>query len=171
MPCWGGPCQKESEEYRDIKASGFATDATGPYDLGGGSIVPQVSSKFAEFHIVSFIGRINYNYDDRYLLTVTGRRDGSSKFAAGNKWATFSSVAGAWRINNESFMKNSNTRINNLKLRAGYGVVGNQELPSYQSLALLQSTNYNFGNGTVVNGFSPYRVAVPNLTWELTKQN
>lgn len=167
----GWTVQKEDTEFRSIKASGFASDITGPYDLGGGSITPAVSSNYAEFNIMSFIGRINYNYDDRYLLTLTGRRDGSSKFASGKRWATFPSVAFAWRINNESFMEDLNTSINNLKLRLGYGIVGNQELPAYQSLALLQVANYAFGNsGVIVNGFSPYRVEVPNLTWELTEQ-
>lgn len=165
----GFTVQKEKEEYRQIISQGMASDATTSYDLGGGSIPAQVASAYAEFSIVSLIGRINYNYASRYLLTATLRRDGSSKFAKGNEWANFPSVAAAWRINNESFMSNVSF-ISNLKLRAGYGTVGNQELPSYQSLALLQSANYNFGTGTVVSGFAPYRVAVPNLTWELTSQ-
>ncbi|MGB3800343.1 MAG: SusC/RagA family TonB-linked outer membrane protein, partial [Lewinella sp.] len=165
----GFTVQREEEDYRGISASGFATDVTGPYNLGGGSNVPNVSSGFSEFSIMSFIGRLNYNYADKYLLTVTGRRDGSSKFAADNKWAFFPSVAGAWRISSESFMDNIRETVDNIKLRVGYGVAGNQELPSYRSLALLQSTNYNF-NGTVVNGYSPLSVAVPGLTWETTKQ-
>lgn len=166
----GFTVQQEEEEYRLITARGLATDITGPYDLGSGSVVPNVSSAFAEFSLASFLGRINYNFDDRFLITVTGRRDGSSKFAEGNKWAFFPSIAGAWRISNEPFMANATDIIDNLKLRAGYGLVGNQELPSYRSLALLQSTNYNFGEGGIVSGFSPLRVSVPNLTWEITNQ-
>lgn len=165
----GFTAQKETEEFRRISAGGFATDVTGPYDLGGGSLVPGVSSRYAEFAILSFLGRVNYNYDNRYLLTITGRRDGSSKFAEGGKWAFFPSVAGAWRISNEPFMSNQSL-FNNLKLRVGWGQVGNQELPTYRSLALLQSTPYNFGSGTIVNGFSPLRVPVPNLTWEISTQ-
>ncbi len=165
----GFTAQKETEEFRAVNASGFATDITGPYNLGGGSVVPGVSSRYAEFSILSFLGRVNYNYDDRYLLTFTGRRDGSSKFAEGGKWAFFPSVAGAWRISNEAFMADG-TLFNNLKLRVGWGQVGNQELPTYRSLALLQSTPYNFGGGTIVNGFSPLRVPVPNLTWEISTQ-
>lgn len=165
----GFTAQRETEEFRSISASGFATDITGPYDLGGGSVVPNVSSRYAEFSILSFLGRINYNFDDRYLITLTGRRDGSSKFAEGGKWAFFPSVAGAWRISNEAFMADGSV-FNNLKLRVGWGQVGNQELPTYRSLALLQSTPYNFGDGTIVNGFSPLRVPVPNLTWEISTQ-
>ncbi|MCB0564247.1 MAG: TonB-dependent receptor [Phaeodactylibacter sp.] len=165
----GFTSQKETEEFRLTTARGFATDITGPYDLGGGSVVPDVDSRYAEFSILSFLGRVNYNYDDRYLLTVTGRRDGSSKFAEGGKWAFFPSVAGAWRISNEEFMSGGSL-FNNLKLRVGWGQVGNQELPVYRSLALLQSTPYNFGSGTIVNGFSPLRVPVPNLTWEISTQ-
>lgn len=165
----GFTVQSEEEEFRSIGASNFATDITGPFDLGGGSNTPQVSSAFSEFNIMSFIGRVNYNFDDRYLLTLTGRRDGSSKFAAGNKWAFFPSVAGAWRLTEEAFMENIAQTVDNIKIRVGWGVAGNQELPSYRSLALLQPTNYNFGGGNV-NGFSPLSVAVPGLTWELTQQ-
>ncbi|GJM33899.1 MAG: SusC/RagA family TonB-linked outer membrane protein [Saprospiraceae bacterium] len=165
----GFTSQKETAEYRLTTARGFATDITSSYDLGGGSVVPEVDSRYAEFSILSFLGRINYNFDNRYLITVTGRRDGSSKFAEGGKWAFFPSIAGAWRISNESFMSDG-TVVNNLKLRAGWGQVGNQELPTYRSLALLQSTPYNFGSGTTVNGFSPLRVPVPNLTWEISTQ-
>lgn len=165
----GFTVQKETEEFRRISASGFATDITGPYDLGGGSIVPSVDSRYADFSILSFLGRINYNFDNRYLITLTGRRDGSSKFAEGGKWAFFPSIAGAWRISNESFMADGSI-FSNLKIRAGWGQVGNQELPSYRSLALLQSAPYNFGGGTTVNGFAPLRVPVPNLTWEISTQ-
>jgi hypothetical protein len=126
-----------------------------------------VESGYAEFSILSFIGRVNYNYDDRFLVTATARQDGSSKFAEGNKWAFFPSIAGAWSISNEPFMSGSGV-FDNLKLRAGWGQTGNQELPSYRSLALLQATPYNFGGGTIVNGYSPLRVSVPDLTWEIT---
>lgn len=166
----GFTAQKEIEEFRRITSQGFATDATGPYDLGAGSSVPIVGSSYADFSILSFLGRVNYNYQDRFLITATGRRDGSSKFAEGNKWAFFPSIAGAWKISNEEFMSGSANVLSNLKLRVGYGKVGNQELPPYSSLSLLQSSNYNFGDGSVVNGFSPLRVAVPDLTWEITSQ-
>ncbi|WP_308991075.1 TonB-dependent receptor [Mariniflexile litorale] len=165
----GFTVQRETEEYRLTTARGFATDITGPYDLGAGSVPPIVDSQYAEFSIMSFLGRINYNYDERYLLTVTGRRDGSSKFADGNKWAFFPSIAGAWRISNEAFMSEQDL-FSNLKLRVGWGKVGNQELPTYRSLALLQADPYNFGDGTIVSGFAPLRVAVPDLTWEITSQ-
>ena len=166
----GLTAQKEMEEYRGINSRGFASDATGSYDLGAGSQVPIVGSSYADFSILSFLGRVNYNYQDRFLITVTGRRDGSSKFAEGNKWAFFPSLAGAWKISNEDFMSSATDVISALKLRVGYGKVGNQELAPYSSLSLLQSSNYNFGDGSVVNGFSPLRVAVPDLTWEITSQ-
>ncbi len=166
----GYTVQSEQEEFQGIGASNFATDITGPYDLGGGSNTPNVNSAFAEFNIMSFIGRVNYNFDDKYLLTLTGRRDGSSKFAEGNKWAFFPSVAAAWRLSSEPFMAGIAQTFDNIKLRVGWGVAGNQELPPYRSLALLQSANYNFGNGTTVSGFSPLSVPVPDLTWETTRQ-
>lgn len=116
----------------------------------------------------SYIGRINYDLNDKYLFTITGRIDGSSRFGEGNKDAFFPSGSAAWRVSNESFMENINV-ISDLKIRASYGLTGNQEIGQYQSLGALQTQNYNYGN--VLNvGYSPSRISNPKLKWETTAQ-
>ncbi|MEQ9221450.1 MAG: TonB-dependent receptor [Cyclobacteriaceae bacterium] len=163
----GFTAQREIEKFGSITARDFATDITTSYNLSGGSVEPSVNSRYGEFSIASFLGRVNYNLDDRYLLTATIRRDGSSKFAAGNKWATFPSVGAAWNISNESFATGATDVFNNMKVRLGWGQTGNQELAAYRSLALLRSDPYNWG-GSNVNGFAPRRIEVGDLTWEIT---
>lgn len=133
---------------------------------------PQIpSSSVNEWSLMSGLGRINYNYDNRYLLTLSFRADGSSRFAEGNKWGYFPAAALAWRIANENFLKNSNL-ISDLKLRVGYGQTGNQEVKQYQSLSSLGIDYYSFGvdNGMATIAVNVDRVANPDLTWEVTKQ-
>lgn len=163
----GFTAQREIEEYGSITARDFATDITTSYNIGGGSEVPSVESSYGEFSIASFLARANYNFMDKYLITATVRRDGSSKFAEGNKWATFPSIGAAWNISNEAFASSATDIFNNMKVRIGWGQTGNQELAAYRSLALLKSTPYNWG-GSNVNGFSPNRISVDGLTWEIT---
>lgn len=112
--------------------------------------------------ILSYFGRAFYSYDDRYLLTATIRRDGSSKFADNNRWGWFPSAALAWKISNESFLK-GNPVINNLKLRFGWGATGNQNVQDWAYIALLATKPTPWGNG-VLNG----NTANPNLKWETT---
>ena len=120
-----------------------------------------------ENYLISFFGRLNYNFMDRYLLTATLRRDGSSRFSENNRWGLFSSAALAWTINNEPFMKATENVLSKLKLRLGYGVTGQQEIGDYQYI-----TSYSFSTnpnttylGTTLlkpNGYSP------DLKWEQT---
>lgn len=112
--------------------------------------------------IFSYFGRAFYSYDDRYLLTATLRRDGSSKFADGNRWGWFPSAALAWKISNESFLKD-NPVINNLKLRFGWGTTGNQNVSDWAYIALLSTKTTPWGTG-VLNG----NTANPDLKWETT---
>ncbi len=112
--------------------------------------------------LYSFFGRIFYSYADRYLLTATLRRDGSSKFAENNRWGWFPSAALAWKVSNESFLKD-NSVINNLKLRFGWGATGNQNVTDWAYTALLASKTTPWGTG-VLNG----NTANPNLKWETT---
>ncbi len=112
--------------------------------------------------IASFFGRAFYSYDDRYLLTATLRRDGSSRFAKGNRWGWFPSAAFAWKISNESFMQDIE-EIDNLKLRLGWGATGNQNVGDWAYMALLSTKTTPWGNG-VLNSNS----ANPNLKWETT---
>lgn len=116
--------------------------------------------------LLSGFGRLNYVLMDRYLITVTGRADGSSKFGANNKWAFFPSFAGAWRMEQEAFMKNVDW-ISNLKLRASYGVTGNQNISSYSSLEKMNTYVYPIGGVTNV-GIAAGNMPNPDLKWETT---
>lgn len=115
-----------------------------------------------ENSLLSYFGRAFYSYDDRYLITATIRRDGSSKFADGNRWGWFPSAALAWKISNEGFLKD-NKVINNLKLRFGWGATGNQNVQDWAYIALLSTKTTPWGNG-VLNG----NTANADLKWETT---
>ncbi len=121
---------------------------------------------YSRADILSYMGRLNYSYNDRYLLTLTMRADGSSRLAEGNKWSYFPSAALAWNITKENFF--SLHSINNLKLRLSYGSVGQQSIAAYQTLGLLSPLVYNYGT-TLVTGVYPSAITNPTLTWEYTK--
>lgn len=125
------------------------------------------SGAYAKFNIVSFMGRLNYNFKGKYLLTLTGRSDGSSTLAPGNKYHFFPSVAAGWNIMEENFLRNINA-ISNLKLRLSYGTVGNAAVNPYQTLGSLSSINYNYGS-TNVTGTYPVNIPNPVLGWEYTE--
>ena len=110
------------------------------------------------------MGRINYSYNDRYLLTLTSRYDGSSVLAEGNKWAFFPSVALAWRLSEENFIKKMNL-FSDLKLRLSYGEVGNDVVPSYSTQVFLSQTAYDF-DGKAAYGYAPNNIGNSDLKWE-----
>ncbi|WP_247235749.1 TonB-dependent receptor [Telluribacter sp. SYSU D00476] len=148
----------------------FATDYFGFDNLGAGATNPQVGSGASRFAFNSYFGRINYSLRDKYLVTVTGRADGSSKFGDNHKFSFFPSAALAWKVSEEDFLKGNNL-ISNLKVRTSYGVTGNSEIPPYSSLSLL-SSNYSAVYGdTRVGGTGINRLANPNLRWERTAQS
>ena len=162
--------QRETSEGQGIYTSNFINDITRNDDLGAGNPEggPNVYSFASEWTLLSYLGRVNYTYDDTYLFTVTGRYDGSSKFGEGNKWGFFPSGAVGWRIIEEDFMQEQDV-FSNLKLRVSYGVAGNQEIGTYSSLASLATTTYNF-LGQQRTGFIPESVANPDLKWEESRQ-
>jgi len=115
--------------------------------------------------LVSWFGRANYGYDDRYLLTATFRADGSSRFAEGNKWGYFPAFSAGWRISEEAFFQDQSL-ISNMKLTAGWGQLGNQNVARLQYLALInRGARYSFGGNPVV-GAAQSRIPNPNLSWE-----
>lgn len=118
--------------------------------------------------LVSFMGRINYSYKDKYLLTVTGRADGSSKLADGHKWGFFPSAALAWRITGEDFLKD-NEVVNDLKLRVSYGESGNNAVDPYSTILGTTNTQYDFG-GNNANGQYINRIKNDQLGWEKSKE-
>lgn len=147
---------------------GFPDDNSGLNNVSIAEQVEERESDFAENAIASFFGRVNYNYDDKYLLTATLRADGSSKFAPGNQWGYFPSASFAWRVSEENFMKTQSV-ISNLKLRAGYGTTGNNGIDSYQFATFYASNPYPLDNtsGTILKPGS--KAANENLKWEATK--
>ncbi|WP_245994925.1 SusC/RagA family TonB-linked outer membrane protein [Mangrovibacterium diazotrophicum] len=130
-----------------------------------------------EAMLLSYFGRLSYNYKERYMLNATFRADGSSKFAKGNRWGYFPSVSAGWVLTNESFMENSASFLDFLKLRASWGQVGNQNIDAWQYLAPIQTsnTNYYFGtddfdaSGNTVGAY-PSRLSNPELKWETSEQ-
>ncbi|WP_080054207.1 SusC/RagA family TonB-linked outer membrane protein [Spirosoma aerolatum] len=120
-----------------------------------------------EWSIISYLGRINYGFKEKYLLTATIRSDGSSRFGSRNRYAYFPSLAGAWRISEEAFMKN-NPYVNNLKLRVSYGKSGNNNIGNYSHLASINSGAYVFGSTQVSASY--VGLANPYLTWEESQQ-
>ncbi|GAB3181029.1 SusC/RagA family TonB-linked outer membrane protein [Telluribacter humicola] len=148
----------------------FATDYFGFDNLGAGATNPQVGSGASRFAFNSYFGRINYSLRDKYLVTVTGRADGSSKFGENHKFSFFPSAALAWKVSEEDFLKGNNL-ISNLKLRTSYGVTGNSEIPPYSSLSLLSSNYATVYGDTRVGGTGINRLANPNLRWERTAQS
>jgi TonB-linked SusC/RagA family outer membrane protein len=162
--------QKDVQEINQISVQNQTADVLKYYDMGSGLTISGVGSNYIKWTMLSFMGRIHYNFLDRYLLTVSARYDGSSTLAEGNKWALFPSVALAWRINEENFLKNI-LWINNLKIRAGYGRTGNAAVSPYQTKGSLAMRRYVYGNGlTEVVGLSPGLMANNELTWEETGQ-
>ena len=147
----------------------FATDYFTFDNLGAGATNPQVGSGASRFAFNSYFGRINYSLKDKYLVTLTGRADGSSKFGENHKFAFFPSGALAWKVSEEDFLKNSAV-ISNLKLRTSYGVTGNSEIPPYSSLSLLSSNYAAVYGDTRVGGTGRNRLANPDLRWEKTAQ-
>jgi TonB-linked SusC/RagA family outer membrane protein len=150
------------------RAFGFGNDATSFYNFQSATDILVPVSNFNEFGLISGLFRVGYNYKNKYYIDVNSRIDASSKFAANNKSAVFPSVALAWAISNEKFLKNSES-ISNLKLRLSYGKTGSNPIAPYQSLALLSPIRYNF-NDQLVTGYYESNLANDDLSWETTDQ-
>ena len=148
--------------------SGFDTDAFLYNNLAAGSDyrAGDVYSYKGNSKLVSFFGRVNYNLMGKYMLTATLRRDGSSRFGENHKWGMFPSVSLAWRISDEAFMQGTSSWLNNLKLRAGYGVTGNQDgIGEYKSLAILSANGasyYDAATGVWKKSYTPTQNVNPD---------
>lgn len=141
---------------------------SGWYALNTGTVT-SISSNLTERSLSSYMGRINYTFNDKYLLTVTGRSDGASQLPPGHKWAFFPSVAVGWRLGDEAFINDLNV-FSNLKLRVSYGQVGNSTIAPYSTQANLLSTGYDF-DGTAANGLAPANLRNQGLVWERSKES
>lgn len=156
-------------EGQTTKAYGFLSDNFKWYSLAAAQTVESVSSYAESNTLISMYGRINYNYADKYLLTATVRRDGSSRFGSGNKWGIFPSVAASWRISQEDFFQND--IMSDLKLRASFGITGSQEIGNYNSLSTLgASTNGYLVGGEKITIVLPQQYTNSDLKWEQTAQ-
>lgn len=159
----------QNNVYNKMNASvqGFLSDKNN--QLSNGLNKPTVGGTKNDWSLLSFMGRANYNYADRYLLTLTVRRDGSSRFSKDNRWGTFPSLAAAWRLSEESFY-HKNKWVNDIKVRAGYGVTGNQwGIDNYAYFTKLKTGQYVF-NGTPVSTLYPLVMPNPDVKWETVKQ-
>ncbi|WP_233577018.1 TonB-dependent receptor [Parabacteroides sp. TM07-1AC] len=160
----------QTYQYDKLTGSGtgFLRDVYETNNLGVASTPGTPSSGFKDYRMVSFLGRANYNLMEKYLLTVTARYDGSSKFSKNHKFAFFPSAALAWRVSEEEFMKEIDW-LSNLKLRGSIGQTGNQSIDPYQTFAQLGTSAPIFGNGKDI-GFNLSSMANDNLKWETTTQ-
>ncbi len=141
---------------------------SGWYALNTAPIINSVESKLVERSILSYMGRVNYIFKDKYLLTLTGRYDGSSVLAEGNKWAFFPSAAVAWRLSDEAFIRDLNL-FSDLKLRVSYGRVGNDVVSPYSTQAYLRQTEYEF-DGSPAFGYAPNNIGNADLRWENSEE-
>ncbi|WP_236252888.1 TonB-dependent receptor [Echinicola sp. 20G] len=161
---------QESNEFNmNMEARTYATDYFSYNNIGAGSNNLGVGSNDRREALNSYFGRFNYTLMNKYLFTLTGRMDGSSKFGDNNKYAFFPSAALAWRLSDEEFLKDHKV-ISNLKLRTSYGLTGNSEIPPYSSLSLLGSGYAAIINESRVGGTGINRLANPDLKWEKTSQ-
>jgi TonB-linked SusC/RagA family outer membrane protein len=160
----------KSKYYQESTSTGtiFPNDDLGWGKLGAAST--QTVSSYADlYRTVSQMGRLNYSYDSRYLLTVTARRDGSSVFVPNHKYAIFPSAAIGWNIAKESFMQPLNNILNNLKLRVSYGVSGNEAIGVYQSLFKMDASTLSLGGQSLTTLKVTTRMGNSDLTWESTE--
>ncbi|MBV6644651.1 MAG: TonB-dependent receptor, partial [Cyclobacteriaceae bacterium] len=165
-----------AQTFQDFRSSftgtGFATDALGFNGIGLARNVVAPSTNLRKSTIASFLGRVAYVFDDKYLLTISGRADGSSKFAVNNKWAFFPAASASWVISNEEFMSGMGF-LSQLKLRAGYGETGSQAIGPYQSLAALKTGGnggYAVGQEFFSNEINIETLGNGGLRWETTEQ-
>ncbi|HXS57177.1 MAG TPA: TonB-dependent receptor [Hanamia sp.] len=153
-----------SMSAKDIPAEAFQFynlgQATGEIAIGNGN--------YSLSGLNSYMGRVMYSYDERYMLSATIRSDASSRLAPGHKWHTYPAVSAGWNITNESFMKNVSV-VNKLKLRVGYGETSNQSVNPYQTLGLLNTRPYNFGATDYATGYYVSQLPNPGLGWEFSQ--
>lgn len=162
--------EETSYNSSHMSATGIPSDAFQFYNLGHATKEIVVNPDYQGYYksgLTSWMGRAMYSYDDRYMLSVAFRSDGSSRLAPGHKWHTYPAVSAGWNIQKESFMENVNW-LDNLKVRVGYGQTSNQSVPSYKTLGLLGTRPYNFGDTNSV-GYYVSELPNPSLGWEYSE--
>ncbi len=165
----GYTLQRFHSDYDQIRTTNFPDDRIQTVQSAINIDRPNTYSDIQEWSLVSYIGRLNYNYKGRYLLSGAVRRDGSSRFGVNNRNGVFPSVSAGWIISDESFMPKIN-QLTFLKARASYGVTGNNNIGNYSQYATVNTTTNTIFGSTVANGASVTALSNPNLGWETTKQ-
>lgn len=166
---FGYAYQFGSSASSSISNTGFDTDDWGTDNIGAGSALKNGLAEMSSYKesntYIAFFGRVMYNYDEKYLMSVSLRRDGSSRFGDDNKWGWFPAASLGWRIDRESFMKDVDW-VNDLKLRAGFGMTGNQDFANYKSLMMMAVSGKFYYNGEWINTYAPASNYNPDLGWE-----
>ena len=157
---------EQKTEFTQIEKSGFTNDAL-TYN-GDATTLLSNARDVSKRRLLSYLGRIRYDYLDRYLLEVTARADGASVFSEDNKWGFFPAASAAWKVHLEPFMADQNT-VDELKLRVSYGATGNQGINSLETLGKADDIPYVFGDETVSGATAASRLPNPNLKWETTR--
>ncbi len=163
----GTSAQWNHHKYMTGEMKGYLFDNVN--QLNNGLEMSNIGGSESSWALMSYMARANYSYDDKYLLTATVRYDGSSRFGANNRWGCFPSASAAWRISNEEFFPAEALRISDLKLRAGYGVTGNQSIGNYGYIASYDTSVYPL-NGTNSSALVSTTLSNPNLHWEEVAQ-
>ncbi len=162
--------ENTSNKTSGFNASGSGlTSTTNGYDNLSLNASQGISSFYSNWGLLSYMSRLEYSYNSKYLLTATMRRDGSSKFQEKNRWSNFPSVGLGWKLSEESFIKNLNL-FSNLKLRAGWGITGNQAIGPYSTLGLLNPVTYSYGTANPYLGYTVGNPATPDVKWETSRQ-
>ena len=156
--------QRDSREFSNINVLGIPAESQLYHRLGDASQITGANTNLIQWTLLSYMGRLNYDYQGKYLVTATIRADGSSRFGANNRFGYFPSVAVGWNIGDEGFLQGSSF-VDQLKLRTSYGSIGNQGINPYQTQPLLARTAYEFGTAAAF-GYRPNTIGNPDLRWE-----
>lgn len=161
--------QEENMHYSGMSNKGFDTDLYKTNNIGVGTALGLGTASMYSYReqsrLISFFGRMMYNFDEKYLLSASLRREGSSRFGENHKWGWFPAISLGWRLNKETFMQNLKW-VNELKARVGYGATGNQEFSNYKSLIMMGQAGKFFYNGEWINTYEPVSNPNPDLRWE-----
>ncbi len=163
---FGSSAQWNEADYFNANAAGFLFDNVHEFD--NASTMKDIGGSASDWALLSLMARVNYTFDNRFLLTATYRRDGSSRFGPNCRWGNFPSVSAAWRISQERWFP-KDFIINDLKLRAGYGITGNEKIGAYAYLSTYNTGSYIFGS-TVVPTLAAKTMANPDIHWEEVRQ-
>ena len=158
--------QQSRTDSSGARARNIPVESSLFYNLGSAQDILGISSSLTKWGLLSYMGRVNYSFNNRYLLTLTGRADGSSRLSPSNKWAFFPSVSAGWVLSDEAFL-NTSKAVSFLKLRVGYGAVGNTSISPYQTLGGLERSVYAWGSDPAY-GYGLNVIPNPDLRWEIS---